>query len=237
MTSIYLQKIKKIKNDLVHLVYPSICTICENELPSHQNFICSFCKTEFQFTYFERFSEPTPLDQLFWGRVKVESTYSYLYFEKGKSAQPVLHALKYKDKPEVGVEMGKIIGENVKNIASFQSIDALVPVPIHPKKEFIRGYNQSEKLADGISEVLNVPVVVDFLERTKFSESQTKKNRFLRWDNVENNFKSKNRSHYKHIAIVDDVITTGATLEVIIRTIQENNPEIRISVISLALTK
>ena len=125
----------------------------------------------------------------------------------------------------------------MKNITSFQSIDALVPVPIHPKKEFIRGYNQSEKLADGISEVLKVPVVVDFLERTKFSESQTKKNRFLRWDNVENNFKSKNRSHYKHIAIVDDVITTGATLEVIIRTIQENNPEIRISVISLALTK
>ena len=133
--------------------------------------------------------------------------------------------------------MGKLIGEQVKQLSSFQGIDALVPVPIHPKKEFTRGYNQSEKLADGIAEILNLPVLINYIERTKNSDSQTKKGRFKRWDNVENKFISKNTTNFKHIAIVDDVITTGATLEVIVRILQENNPELRISIISLALTK
>ena len=133
--------------------------------------------------------------------------------------------------------MGKLIGEQVKQLSSFQDIDALVPVPIHPKKEFTRGYNQSEKLADGIAEILNLPVLINYIERTKNSDSQTKKGRFKRWDNVENKFISKNTTNFKHIALVDDVITTGATLEVIVRMLQENNPELRISIISLALTK
>ena len=237
MINFELKNISKWSSDLFHLIYPNTCLICENELPPSNKFICSFCHNDFNYTYFERYSEPTPLDQLFWGRVSVFSTYSYLYFEKAKSTQPILHALKYGDKPEIGIEMGKLIGEQVKQLSSFQGIDALVPVPIHPKKEFTRGYNQSEKLADGIAEILNLPVLINYIERTKNSDSQTKKGRFKRWDNVENKFISKNTTNFKHIALVDDVITTGATLEVIVRILQENNPELRISIISLALTK
>jgi ComF family protein len=124
-------------------------------------------------------------------------------------------------------------------MTSFKGVEALIPVPIHSKKEFLRGYNQSEKIADGIAAVLNIPVVLDFMGQTKSTESQTKKSRFMRWDNVENKFQTtqKETTQYSHIAIVDDVITTGATLEAIIRKIRENNPEIRISVISLAITK
>ena len=232
-----LRSILKWSSNLFHLVYPTSCLICEKELPSDKKFICSFCNNELKYTYFERYIEPTPLDQLFWGRIPMVATYSYIYFEKGKSTQPILHALKYGDKPELGVEMGKLIGEQVKKIASFQDVDALVPVPIHPKKEFTRGYNQSEKLADGIAEILNTPVLISYIEKTKDSDSQTKKGRFKRWDNVEDKFKTNSKTEFKHIAIVDDVITTGATLEAIIRKIQENNPEIRVSIISLALTK
>ena len=239
MIDFKLQKISKWKDDLIHLIYPSSCLICEKELSEFNNHFCPFCTNELNFTYFERYEEPTILDQLFWGRVNVYSTYAHLFFEKEKSTQPILHALKYKDKPEIGIEMGKAIGENLKKMSSFSSVDVLIPVPIHSKKQFTRGYNQSEKIADGIAEVLNIPVVPDFMGHAKQTESQTKKGRFLRWDNVENKFKAKKTAStsFKHIAIVDDVITTGATLEAIIRMIRENNPEIRISIISLAITK
>ena len=239
MTNFKLQNISKWKDDLIHLIYPNSCLICEKELSLKDEHFCTFCLNEFQYTFFERYTEPTILDQLFWGRVDIHSSYAHLFFEKGKSTQPILHALKYKDKPKIGVEMGKSIGENLKKLPSFNSVDTLIPVPIHSKKQFIRGYNQSEKIADGISEILNIPVILDFMGYAKQTESQTKKGRFLRWDNVENKFKANNKksSSLKHIAIVDDVITTGATLEAIIRLIRENNPEIRISIISLAITK
>lgn len=239
MIDFKLHFISKWKQDIIHLIYPSTCLICEKELPNQYKHICTFCSSEFNYTFFERYTEPTALDQLFWGRVPVYSTYAYLFFEKGKSTQPILHALKYKNKPEIGLEMGQLIGEHLKRMSSFSKVQALIPVPIHAKKEFIRGYNQSEKIATGIGNVLNIPVVLDFMDQTKSTDSQTKKGRFLRWDNVENKFKASAKASplYSHIAIVDDVITTGATLEVIIRKILEKNPEIQISIISLAITK
>ena len=237
MNNFKLKNILNWKNDLLHLIYPNSCLICEKELNTDSKNICPFCKNDFQYTSFERYSEPTILDQLFWGRVQIASTYALIYFEKGKAAQPILHALKYKDKPEIGLELGELIGEKIINLPGFNTVEALIPVPIHPKKEFIRGYNQSEKLANGIAKIITVPVIIDTIKRIKNTESQTKKSRFKRWENVQNTFKIKNISKYNHIAIVDDVITTGATLEIIIQKIQEIKPNIRISIISLALTK
>ena len=234
-----LKIISKWRTDLSHLIYPNNCLVCEIEISPNQNNICPFCESDLEYTYFERYSEPTILDQLFWGRVNIYATYAYLFYAKKKSTQPILHALKYKDKPEVGIELGIKIAKELEKINGFDSIDALVPVPIHPKKEFSRGYNQSEKLADGIASVLNIPILLDFINSNENTSSQTKKNRFLRWDNVEKKFSSKIlvEKSYSHIAIIDDVITTGATLEAIVRKIQENNPKIRVSIISLALTK
>lgn len=239
MKVIELQNLSKWKRDLVHLIYPNTCLVCENELSQQHNHFCPFCYAELQFTYFERSDEPTLLDQLFWGRIPVHATYSYLYFEKGKSAQPILHALKYKDKPEIGVELGRMMGEQIKELEVFKDVDAIIPVPLHSHKEFKRGYNQSEKIADGIASILNTYVDTDFISRVKNTESQTKKNRFLRWENMENKFKSSlnAKKSYKHVAIVDDVITTGSTMEAIIQQIQKNYPEIRVSVISLAIAK
>ncbi len=238
-SKIRLKNLLNWMRNIVHLIYPNTCLICQKELTESSSEICPFCKADLQYTYFERYDEPTILDQLFWGRINLKGTFALFFFEKGKKVQPILHALKYKDKPEIGVQFGEMIGRKLNEIEAFKDLDALIPVPLHPKKLFIRGYNQSEKLADGISNQLTIPVLNDFILRNKNTETQTKKGRFLRWENVENKFSVGKKSHqdYKHIAIVDDVITTGATLEAIIQSIQKNNPEVCISVISLALAK
>lgn len=226
------------KRSVSHLIYPETCLICEQELSSSEHSICSFCSQDLEYTHFEKYTEPTELDKLFWGRVKIEHTFSLLFFRKEKSTQQILHALKYKHSPQVGIEFGRIIGRTLKSYPLSKEIDLLVPVPIHPKKEFQRGYNQSEELANGISDILSVPVDPHFLKKQQHTGSQTRKGRFERWDNVSSVFRiGKSRSAPKHIAIVDDVITTGATLESIVRTVQENYPDIRVSIISLALTK
>jgi competence protein ComFC len=227
-----------IVDPISHLIYPNRCLICDEELAKDSKSICSFCYTEMDFTHYEKYEEPTSLDKLFWGRVVIESTFGLLFFEKGKSSQKILHALKYMSNPQVGVEFGKLIGLKVKDLERFSTIDALIPVPIHPKKEFDRGYNQSEQLAKGIGEILNIEVDTHFLKKKTHTGSQTRKNRFARWDNVVNNFDLRKRSkNYQHIAIVDDVVTTGATIEALVRSIKENYPDLRISIISLAVTK
>ncbi len=228
----------EIRRSVSHLIYPETCLICDTELSSNENSVCSLCSQELEYTQFEKYSEPTELDKLFWGRVKIEFTFSLFYFREEGSTQKILHALKYKHSPQVGVEFGRIIGRRLKSVPFVKEIDLLVPVPIHPKKEFQRGYNQSEQLAIGISDILSIPMDTKFLKKNNHNGSQTRKGRFDRWDNVSSVFViGKSRSKPRHIAIVDDVITTGATLESIIRTVQENNPDIRISIISLALTK
>jgi len=221
----------------MHLIYPNNCLVCDNEMARSEQLFCSSCFTELHFTYYESFTEPTELDQLFWGRVPLHSTYSMLYYEKTNSSQPLLKALKYKHRADVGQKLGELLGQKIKLLEKFNSLDALIPVPIHPKKEFARGYNQSRMIAEGISNILTIPVNLQFLRRIEHSKSQTTLGRFNRWDNVDGKFEVTGTSNFKHIAIIDDVITTGATLESIIMGIQHKFPEIQISVISLALTK
>lgn len=226
-------------SDLVDLIYPRSCIVCKNELFKTEHFCCHFCTQELPYTYFEKYREPTELDKLFWGRVKVHSTFSLLYFEKEKGSQFLLHNLKYKHNYSLGIEMGKLIAKKLYGNPGIQGVDALIPVPIHHRKKFIRGYNQSEALAQGIGEVSGIRVINDFVSKNSHTGSQTRKGRFLRWDNVSQQF-SINKfpsANVKHIAIIDDVITTGATIEALISVIQKNYPEIRISVISLAIAK
>jgi ComF family protein len=228
---------EKPKQDLLHLLFPSTCAICSDEWPSNEP-ICSFCRTELQYTGFEHYSEPTELDKLFWGRVSLVGTFALLYFYKNSSTQKILHALKYGNKPETGIILGKEIGHKIKDLEFKIDADVLIPVPLHPKKQFARGYNQSEQLAKGISEITGIPTDNRFIGKLQHTSSQTRRGRFSRWDNVSGNFGlNKIKSSYKHILIIDDVITTGATLEAMIQSIRTVYPELRISIISLALTK
>lgn len=237
MTVNFINFTKKCLGDLFYLVFPNVCLICENELLKSRNFICSFCENDFNYTFFELYKEPTTLDELFWGRVLIQNTYAYLFFEKGKTEQNLIHALKYNDKKDIGYYFGTRIGDKLVSNNKFKDVDAIIPVPLHYKKEFKRGYNQSEAIADGISSVLGVKVDNSFLKRSKNTRTQTKQNKFSRWENVQDVFNLDIYRNYKHIALVDDVITTGSTLEVIISLINKKYPELSVSIISLALAK
>ena len=227
-----------IKDGFTNLIFPEICLACETELSIREQHICYTCWESIHLTYFEGFKEPSSLDKLFWGRVNLEATYSLFYFQKGKASQKLLHALKYQFKGCIGVYLGSLAATKLMGHPVFKEVQALIPVPLHSQKAFIRGYNQSEKIAQGIASVWKIPVVNQKILKTKHTESQTRKDQFQRWDNVTSIFKVKgDLSNYQHVAIVDDVITTGATLESMAKELKETNPSLQISIISLALAK
>ena len=222
--------------DISHLVYPDNCIVCERELSELEADICSFCDQNITKTNFHLFKEPTDLDKLFWGRCKLEFTHSHMFFKKDGASQDVLFSLKYKNNPALGVHFGNRIGKELKQIELFDAVDGIIPVPLHPKKKFIRGYNQSETIAKGISDTTEKKLFTKLIQRTKHTETQTKKSRFERWDNVDKVFKvSPEIKKLKHIVIVDDVITTGSTIENIIQIIKAEHTEIKVSVVTLAI--
>jgi len=237
MNKFSLRFVSKYVSDFLHLILPSTCIHCENELPNSEIQICSICESELQYTEFINYKEPTPLDQTFWGRVNLFSTYAYFYFEKEKISQTILHDLKYKHNSKIGKYYGFRIGEQIDKNEMFNGIDALIPVPIHHRKKFNRGFNQAEIIAKGISVALKKPIDNRFIKKKMQTSSQTKKDRASRFENTKETISLNKLRDYKHIAIIDDVITTGATLENIIHVIQEKYPEIRISIICLAFTK
>ena len=222
--------------DLGHLVYPSTCLACENELSTTENHLCSICDNDLVRTSFHLFNEPTEIDKRFWGRIELKRTYSHFYFKKGAAIQNVLFNLKYKNDSAIGEFFGREIGKSIETIAEFKSADAIIPVPLHYKKEFIRGYNQSEALAKGISDVIKVPVKSKYTKRTEHSETQTRKSKFQRWDNVSSIFSiHKSIKDLNHIIVVDDVVTTGSTMEALIRSIKKVAPSIEVSIVTLAV--
>jgi ComF family protein len=146
--------------------------------------------------------------------------------------------LKYQNNPKIGKEYGKKIGQKISGLTNFNDLDLLIPVPIHPGKKFIRGYNQAEMIAQGISEMIKVPFRNNDVVKVKMTESQTKKSMWERWQNSENTFQSKSQFlEYNHVALIDDVLTTGATLERFAESILKQNSKIKISIVTLAITK
>lgn len=226
----------KFLRDISHLVYPNSCLICEKELVDFEHEICSICEANLNTTQFHLFQEPHDMDKLFWGRERVRFSHAHLFFKKNTHTQKILFSLKYKNRPQLGRFFGRRIGKELLQNDNAKSIDLLIPVPLHPKKAFIRGYNQSQMIAEGISEHMNIPVDSASVKRIEHSDSQTGKSRFERWDNVQGSFALKKLPpSIRHIGVVDDVITTGSTVENIISLIRTQHPEIDISVITLAI--
>lgn len=225
-------------NDFSHLVFPQACIVCEGELTQNEKQVCFLCNEDLERTNFHQYKDPTSMDQLFWGRVNVKATYAHFFYEKKKAVQQLLHNLKYKNNKIIGQVYGGEIAKNLSDLEWFKNLDALLPIPLHPVKEFKRGYNQSEILAKGISKESEINVIKNVLVRTKNSISQTRKNRFERTQNVQNKFAiNKQISKWKNIALVDDVITTASTLESIIGQINRDYPQINVHVITLAIAK
>jgi len=152
--------------------------------------------------------------RLFWGRIKLEAATSYYFYYKGSKFQNIIHQFKYKGQKHIGFNLGRLFGADLKNTL-FSEIEIIHPVPLHYKKLKRRGYNQSEYIARGISESLNKPVITDAVYRATDVETQTIKSRYERWENIKDVFKIRkvNKLENKHILLVDDVLTTGSTLE------------------------
>lgn len=201
-------------NAFVNLFYPRLCESCSNYLFKNEACICTRCLFHLPKTDFH-LEKNNPVSILFWGRVNITYAASYYTFSKGSQFQGLIHKLKYHNKQEIGIALGRHFGESLKNSDFFKDIDLIIPVPLHPKKEKIRGYNQAYLVAIGLGKSMQKPVENGNLVRLVHTESQTRKNKLDRWKNVESIFQIVDETtlENKHILLVDDVVTTGATLE------------------------
>ena len=220
--------------DISHLLFPESCMACQVELSESEEYLCVFCHHELRYTGFENTLHPTSLDRLFWGRVSLHASYSLLYFQTNSPVQSILHRLKYQHNPDVARACGEWIGEKLSLLPKFHDAEGFIPVPLHPKKQFERGFNQSEMLAQGISKKTGIPVQSTLLTKKAHTTSQTRQGRFGRWENIKNGFMARGIKQYTHLVIVDDVITTGATIESMVKAIHEQYPACQISIVSLA---
>lgn len=199
--------------DFIALIYPENCAACGQTLLKNEKTLCTHCIIQLPKTNYWLYKD-NPVSKIFWGRIPVENACSFLHFTKGGNVQHLLHQLKYKGNQMAGILAGKLFGSELLN-TPFSEIDAIVPVPLHLAKLKKRGYNQSELIAQGLSESIQKPLAKNWLIRKIASETQTKKNRFMRWENVKEIFATDNEAEFegKHILLVDDVVTTGATIE------------------------
>lgn len=221
-------------NDFFALIYPKVCASCGKSLFKKEYAICTNCAYHLPKTNFHLLTN-NPIEKIFWGRVEIFSAASYYSFGKGGKVQHLIHELKYKGHKDVGITIGSMYGFELKKSDKFESIDTIIPVPLHPRKQKKRGYNQSEFFAEGLSKSMKVQTDFKTLFRAHESETQTKKSRFNRWKNVESIFQLKNQEALigKHILLVDDVITTGATIEACAQTLLQA-PDVKISVATIA---
>lgn len=225
-------------NGFLSLIYPNNCVVCKKELPDQMELICFSCCEELHYTHFEKYEQPSLGEELFWGREKIDHVFSMLYYEKGNSTQIILHKVKYQEGQQLGVYMGKMLANRISNTHWINEVDAVIPIPLHSKKNFKRGYNQSMLIAQGFSEISAIPVK-EGIERKKHHESQTRKSKEERWKNVASIFKVRPEQidGLKHVIIIDDVLTTGSTLESAAKTIKEYNPNIKVSFVTIAIAK
>ena len=198
-----------------HLLYPELCVACGGDLPAATRCFCLRCRAQLYPADMHLVQDNEFIKRL-WGRLKIESGAAAYYFTRQSPIRMAVHHLKYKNKPEIGVMIGREFGQKLRESAFFNSIDALIPVPLHTRKERLRGYNQSAVFAQGLAEALDVPMLSGVLVRRTFSETQTNKKRMERFQNVGEIFavEKPHAIEGKHLLLVDDVLTTGATLEV-----------------------
>jgi ComF family protein len=207
-------KLKPILADFIALFFPNYCFGCHDGLIHGEDILCTACVAELpRLDYFG--NDDNPITNRFVGRLPIKHGWALLKFQKAGIVQNLLHELKYNNHPEVGVKLGKILGNSLLQIGLGSDIDLIVPVPLHKNRLRVRGYNQSAMIAKGISEVLNIPYDDTTMIRISPTKTQTKKSKIDRWENVSQVFQVAKPDVIagKRILLADDVITTGATLE------------------------
>jgi len=205
--------LKEIKDAVLHLLFPHICTGCGSDILHEESVLCMRCIDAMPETNFELHSN-NPVEKTFWGRLPLAGATAQFYFTKESLMQHLMHQFKYKHNKDLGLQFGRIMGEQLKKSGRFE-VDALIPLPLFPAKEKRRGYNQATVLCEGIAEAMKIPVLDKIISRPRHTETQTKKGRIERWKNMEGKFILADADAIKnrHLLLVDDVVTTGATLE------------------------
>ena len=227
---------KKALVSILNLIFPKSCEFCSRQTQNTHRF-CNFCLNNIDYTPTYNEDMKNMAETLLFGKVPLEFGYALFYFEDLKISQAIIHSLKYKSNQKIGVLFGEIIGKCLLKIPVIKTVDLIVPVPIHHKRKFTRGYNQSEIIATGMSEVLKIKIGTSFIKKKVNNKSQTKLSEKERQINNDNLFICSNKQKPKHILIIDDVITTGNTIENICKCILNKHPKIKISVTSLGIAK
>jgi ComF family protein len=231
-----MMQVRSVIKDFAHLFFPHVCAGCGTDIISPHTPVCARCLNRLPLTNFHLYAN-NPVEKYFWGRIPVSAAASLCHFTGGSLVQQLLHQLKYKGNKEVGYLLGRMMGITLSESPRFGNIDLLVPLPLFAARQKKRGYNQSAIICNGLSVVMNLPVNADAVMRLSATETQTHKNRVDRWKNMEGKFEIVNAAalNGKHILLVDDVITTGATLEACGQAILEI-PGTKLSIATLAYT-
>ncbi len=226
-----------ILKNIYNLFYPEVCLCCQEHLTSNEQVICITCRHDLPLTNLSR-ENNNLVEKSFYGRIPVENATALFYFFKKGNVQELIHALKYKNQQQVGTVLGNWLGDEILDSGRFSNVDCIVPVPLHKKKLKSRGYNQVTTFGESLANKLNFPFEENVLKRVSFTNTQTKKLRLDRWKNVEELFFVEDNAamENKHILLIDDIITTGATLEACWKAF-EKTKNIKISIACMAYTK
>lgn len=219
------------------LLFPQNCLACEGTIEQGENDICSICRINLPRTGFHLDTQNT-VAQKFWGRTQIKYAMAYLFFKKEGHVQKLLHQLKYNNEPQIGEILGNWYAQELQENDFYKNFDILIPVPMHPKKQKKRGYNQSAYFGKGIAQVWQIPHLENGITKTKNTISQTKKSREERYNNMKDGFEISDKEAIKdkNILLLDDVITTGATLEACANLLLENGAK-TVSIATIASTQ
>lgn len=226
--------------ELFDLMSPRTCAICGDRLSANEQVICATCHLHLPLTRYELSPLDNPMARLFWGRFPVEKAAALFFYEPKSATSRLIYEMKYHGMPEVAEAMGELLANHFCRSAFFEDIDALVPMPITRRRKWQRGYNQSQELARGISSMTAIPIYNNVLRRQHFSQSQTTQHAWERIVNVDGAFcltaGGPDRIAGKHVLLVDDIVTTGATITACGRELAKV-PGVSISILSVGLTK
>jgi ComF family protein len=220
---------------VLNIFFPKVCYACLVALGDHEDTICVDCRHDLPVTNFH-FDNNDAIEKVLYGRAKIENGTALFRFEKKGIVQQLIHGLKYKGYQNIGFVLGNWLGAELQELAAYRDIDIVIPVPLHKKRLRSRGFNQVEKFGKQIAEALDAQYIDDVLVKISNTKSQTKKGRIARWINSDNLFalQEHKKIENKHILIVDDLITTGATLEACI-VILNQAKNIKISIATMAI--
>lgn len=224
--------------DVVDFFFPNLCAACDHHLVKGEECICVSCLLRLPLTRFESAND-NPLFRQFAGRARLESALAYCHFTKGGRIQRLMHRLKYANRPDIGLKLGQLFGHSLLNARLLADADVILPIPLHKHKLKSRGYNQAQCIAEGMAQVMSIVVQPDAIRRVKNTSTQTRKSRYDRAGNVDQAFSVQNPDRFSglHLVLVDDVVTTGATLVAAAAELQKQIPGVRVSIAALAFAR